>query len=60
MGKYDVIAEVEVDAYEIAAGIRDAMTMTNSWDELIFLAELDVDKVISMRNKVTYPTPGTD
>ena len=30
MGKYDVIAEVEVGAYEIAAGIRDAMTMTSS------------------------------
>ena len=60
MGKYDVMAEVELDSYETAAGIRDAMMMTNSWDELIFLAELDVDKVISTLNKVTYPTPGSE
>ena len=60
MGKYDVMAEVEIDAYETAAGIRDAMMMTNSWDDLIFLAELDVDKVISTLNKVTYPGPGSE
>ena len=60
MGKYDVIAEVEIDAYETAAGIRDAMMMTDSWDDLIFLAELDVDKVISTLNKVTYPKPGSE
>ena len=60
MGKYDVMAEVEIDAYETAAGIRDAMMMTDSWDDLIFLAELDVDKVISTLNTVTYPSPGSE
>ena len=60
-GKYDVIAEVEVDSVETAAGMRDVMLMSGAWDELMLMPEFDLDKAVAAAKAVdTYPMPGKE
>ena len=60
-GRYDVIAEVEVDSVETAAGMRDVMLMSGAWDELMLMPEFDLDKAVAAAKAVdTYPMPGKE
>ena len=44
---YDVLAAVEVDSYDTAAGVRDVMLLPGVWDEMLILSEMNVDKAIA-------------
>ena len=60
-GPFDVIADVEIDSYETAAGVRDVMLLSGAWDELLMLPEMDVDKAISAARTVGgYTMPGQE
>ena len=58
-GKYDVIADVEVDCFGSAAGLRAVIKLSGAWDELLVMAEFDVDKAISAAKRAgDYLMPG--
>ena len=60
-GKYDAIADVEVDCFETAAGLRDIIKLSGAWDELLVMAEFDVDKAISAAKRAGgYIMPGQE
>ena len=60
-GPFDVIADVEVDDYETASGLHANMMLSGSWDELLILPEMDVDKASkAARTAGDYPMPGQE
>ena len=60
-GPFDVIADVEVDAYETASGLHATMMLSGGWDELLLLPEMDVDKALNAaRTAGDYPIPGEE
>ena len=60
-GKYDVIAEVEVDCVETAVGIREVMLLSGAWNEILVMPEFDLDKAVSAAKAVgTYAMPGEE
>ena len=60
-GPFDVIADVEVDAYETASGLHATMMLSGGWDELLLLPEMDVDKALNAaRTAGDYPMPGEE
>ena len=60
-GDFDVIAELELDSYETASGVRATMILSGGWDELLMLPEMDVDKAITAARKSGgYPMPGQE
>ena len=60
-GPFDVIADVEVDAYETASGLHATMMLSGAWDELLLLPEMDVDKALeAARTAGDYPIPGEE
>ena len=60
-GPFDVIADVELDDYETASGLHANMMLSGSWDELLILPEMDVDKASkAARTAGDYPMPGLE
>jgi uncharacterized protein with GYD domain len=60
-GPFDVIADVEVDAYETASGLHATMMLSGGWDELLLLPEMDIDKALNAaRTAGDYPMPGEE
>ena len=60
-GPFDVIADVEVDAYETALGLHATMMLSGGWDELLLLPEMDIDKALNAaRTAGDYPMPGEE
>ena len=60
-GDFDVIAELELDSYETASGLRSTMMLSGAWDELLMLPEMDVDKaIVAARKSGGYPMPGEE
>ena len=60
-GKYDVIAEVEVDSVETAAGMREVMLMSGAWSEILVMPEFDLDKAVAAAKAVgSYTMPGKE
>ena len=60
-GNYDVIAEVEVDSFETAAGMREVMLMTGAWNEILVMPEFDLDKAVAAARAVgSYTMPGKE
>ena len=58
---YDVLAAVEVDSYDTAAGVRDVMLLPGDWDEMLILSEMNVDKaVVAVKTVGSYPMPGSE
>ena len=41
-----MIADLEFDSYERVSGLRSTMMLSDGWDELLVLPEMDVDKAI--------------
>lgn len=60
-GPFDVIADVEVDAYETASGLHATMMLSGGWDELLLLPEMNIDKALNAaRTAGDYPMPGEE
>jgi uncharacterized protein with GYD domain len=60
-GDFDVIAELELDSYETASGLKTTMMLSGGWDELLMLPEMDVDKAIEAAKKSGgYQIPGQE
>ena len=60
-GDFDVIAELELDGYETASGLKTTMMLSGGWDELLMLPEMDVDKAIEAAKKSGgYQMPGQE
>ena len=60
-GKYDVIAQVEVDSGETAAGMREVMLTSGAWSEILVMPEFDLDKaVVAAKAFGSYTMPGKE
>ena len=60
-GKYDVIADLEVDYVETAAGIREVMLLSGAWNEILVMPEFDLDKAVAAAKAVgAYAMPGEE
>ncbi|MBT5300873.1 MAG: hypothetical protein HOL33_01690, partial [Tateyamaria sp.] len=60
-GPYDVIAELEVDSYETASGLRATMMLSGGWDELLILPAMDINKAVETAKKAGgYTMPGSE
>lgn len=60
-GKYDVIADLEVDCVETAAGIREVMLLSGAWNEILVMPEFDLDKAVAAAKAVgAYAMPGEE
>jgi hypothetical protein len=60
-GQYDVLAELEVDCVETAAGIRSIFLLSGSWDDVLLMPSFDIDKAIqAVRIAGAYAAPGKE
>lgn len=60
-GQYDVLAELEVDCVETAAGIRSIFLLSGSWDDVLLMPSFDIDKAIqAARTAGVYAAPGKE
>ena len=60
-GPYDVIAELEVDSYETASGLRATMMLSGGWEEMLILPAMDINKALETAKKAGgYAMPGSE
>ena len=60
-GPYDVIAELEVDSYETASGLRATMMLSGGWEEMLILPAMDINKALETAKKAGgYTMPGSE